>query len=153
MNLRINRCFGRSNSRYFSGKGSHIVVTIATTLSHTAYSTAWLRVLYISNLLSPPRKPGRNCSTHCVNHDFHPPICRTFILTDSSTPPAPSGIWMHTKAPGFSSPITEINKGFDGVDLTYKEEGGHESGCEIVYPQEGVAPIVTPWWTKPCSCY
>ena len=47
----------------------------------------------------------------------------------------------------------ERHKGFDGVDPTYEEEGGHESGCEIMYPQEGVAPIVTPWRPKPCSCY
>ena len=31
-------------------------------------------------------------------------------------------------------PHLTADKGFDGVDPTYKEEGGHESGCEIMYP-------------------
>ena len=32
-------------------------------------------------------------------------------------------------APQLLKPI----EGFDGVDSTCKEEGGHESGCEIMY--------------------
>ena len=48
-------------------------------------------------------------------------------------PPSLRTVYKHTR-PWVSAPqLLKPIKGFDGVDSTYKEEGGHESGCEIMY--------------------